>query len=667
MLGILTGMSSTLFAKSDNDSLVLHRIFNYRRNYVSDNINGITSNVYIKSNLNIWRRDPTLWLIPSMYAVAEGDRYLISESYNRLTFKDNNDYESVCQVCYSTIRHNRHAMPTIEKFLMPCIYDVCLYRDHLLSPFNRSNRHFYQYRLIPALEGTTIIEFKPRFFENTQLVSGQATVENKTGRIIKVTFNGEFDMINFHTESEMGIKGTRSLLPKQCKTNLNFRFLANQIYATFDAFYDCPTTLPDSVKDVFNLALMDSLRPVALTAQERHILDTFEEEHKPDTTQQDTVSKRKFNFMKDVLQDAIGDNLIRTLRLKSKNANIYLSPILNPQYVSYSRTHGLAYKIKLGADYYFNAHRYFEFRPWFGYNFKYSKFYFTLPLYFNYNPKRNGRVSVIYGNGNRITNNTVIREIQREQGDTAQLGGKRLDFFNDTHLTISNNVVAYDWLELNTGITYHHRTPYNPDGMWEYGKPQTYNSLAPTISVKLRPWRKGPVLSVDYERAFKHILKSGIDYERWEFDGSIKYNVHPLRKINVKMGGGFYSRRRDSYFLDYMHFRDNKLPEGWDDDWTGNFQLLNSQWYNESNYYVRTNISYESPFLFASWLPVVGRLIERERFYLGFLGIEHTRPYSEIGYAFTTRLLSVGLFASFLNAEFQNFECKFTFELFRRW
>ena len=165
----------------------------------------------------------------------------------------------------------------------------------------------------------------------------------------------------------------------------------------------------------------------------------------------------------------------------------------------------------------------------------------------------------------------------------------------------------------------------------------------------------------------KGVLNSDIDYERWEFDGSIKYDMKPMRQINAKVGGGFYSRKNDNYFVDYMHFRDNKLPGGWDDDWSGDFQLLNSQWYNESSYYARAHVSYESPLLFTSWLPLVGHYIEKERFYLSALSIDNTRPYSELGYGFTTRLVSIGLFASFLNAEFQEFGCKFTFELFRRW
>ena len=71
--------------------------------------------------------------------------------------------------------------------------------------------------------------------------------------------------------------------------------------------------------------------------------------------------------------------------------------------------------------------------------------------------------------------------------------------------------------------------------------------------------------------------------------------------------------------------------------------------------------------MLATALPIVGPYIERERLYLNTLSIEHTRLYNELGYGFTCRAFSMGLFASFLNTEFKRLECKFTFELFRRW
>ena len=186
--------------------------------------------------------------------------------------------------------------------------------------------------------------------------------------------------------------------------------MGNKIYSTLEAYFDCPVNLPDSVNDEFSLELMDSIRPVPLTAQERHILNEYAESRKPDTTQVADTMPRKFSFVKDVLQDAIGDNLVTSIRYRTDRTYLRLWPILNPQYVSYSSSHGLSYKLRFGAEYYFNSHRYFEFTPRLGYNFKYKKPYFTLPLYFNYNPKRNGQVQVIYGNGNRIGNaNTATR------------------------------------------------------------------------------------------------------------------------------------------------------------------------------------------------------------------------------------------------------------------
>ena len=109
------------------------------------------------------------------------------------------------------------------------------------------------------------------------------------------------------------------------------------------------------------------------------------------------------------------------------------------------------------------------------------------------------------------------------------------------------------------------------------------------------------------------------------------------------------------------------MPGGWDDDWSGDFQLLNSEWYNESSYYVRGNLSYETPLLAGSWLPLIGHYIEKERLYFSALSIDNTRPYTEIGYGFTTRFVSIGLFASFLSTHYEGFGSKFTFELFRRW
>ena len=670
VLGILTSVSSTVFSSDHMDSLVINRIFNYQRDYTPNNVAGFTTNVYTKFDYNVWRRNAMLWLIPSMYSVADGNRSFIQETYSKLKFEEIGKYESTRQVFYSTIRHNGHIMPTLEEFLTPNLYDELIYKDHLLSPFNRRNRLFYSYAVVPSADNIVIVTFKPRFIDNTQLVSGVAIVDQNTGRIMRTHLNGEFDMIKFHTETNQGDEGTRSLLPKNCKTEVEFKFLGNRIMATFDAVYDCPITLPDTLKDLDSREMMDSLRPIPLTEQDEYIYRLYDEEHPqtPDTLAVDTIpQKHKKNFFNDVLRHGIADRLVTSFRYEDKHTYFKISPILNPQYLSFSKRRGTAYKIKMGADYFFNDYRYFEFRPWFGYNFKFRKFYFTVPLRFNYNPKRNGYVEVQYGNGNRISHSSIIEEIQEEHGDTLNFENTQLDLFDDNHLYLVNNVQAYDWLEIETALNIHKRKAYDPEGMRYWGKPTSYRSFAPSLSLKLTPWKEGPVLTLDYERAIKGIFNSDIGYERIEMDASYKYIPHPMRKINIRAGSGFYTHKKNDYFVDFTNFRDENLPGGWDDDWTGNFQLLESDWYNSSKYYARLNISYESPLMCVTWFPLLGRYIEKERIYISALSIQHTRPYFELGYGFTNRFFSMGLFTSFLRTHFQEFECKFTFELFRRW
>ena len=667
MLGILTSMPSIVFARNNStDHLVIERMFNYQQNFTTNDLDSFTTDLYVKRNFNVWKRNFTLWLIPSMYSIAEGERIYLAESYNKMVFKDINDYDISRKVSFSTIRRNRHTMPTTAEFLIPDIYGTCLYHDHVLSPFNKNNRRYYHYGVQLTESDSAIVSFKPRFIKNTQLVSGQACVHVPTGQIFSTTFNGEYDMMHFRTEAILGDSGIRSTLPKQCNTQLIFKFIGNEVYFTSEAVYDSPVQLPDSINNVFDAALMDSIRPIQLTKEERLLFNQWQESHKPDTTiRKDTI--KHFNFVRDVLQNAIADNLISSIRFESERAHLKLSPILDPQYITYSSTHGIAYKLRLRSYYTFNENTDLEFKPWCGYNFKYKKFYFTLPLDFNYSPKRHGHLRIAYGNGNRISNGRIIEEIQHEHGDTLTLDDRQLNYFDDTHLTISNNIMLVNGLELEAGFTYHKRTPYKPNEFWYWGKPQTYYSFAPMITLKLNPWEKGPTLTIDYERGIKGVLNSDSDYDRWEFDGSWKYNLMAMRKLNARVGMGFYTRRKTNYFVDYIHFRENRLPGGWDDDWSGDFQLLRSSWYNASRYYVRANISYESPLVLGTWIPIVGHFIEKERFYLSALGIEHTRLYSEIGYGFSTRFVSIGLFASFLNANFERFGCKFTFELFRRW
>lgn len=141
-----------------------------------------------------------------------------------------------------------------------------------------------------------------------------------------------------------------------------------------------------------------------------------------------------------------------------------------------------------------------------------------------------------------------------------------------------------------------------------------------------------------------------------------------LRSFSARLGGGFYlSKLSNQYFLDYTNFRDNNIPGGWGDEWSGEFELLNSNWYNASAYYIRTNLTYESPLLLLSHIPIVGKIVEKERFYVSTLFVNHLHPYVECGYGFTNRVFSIGAFSAFNNFKYSGFGVKFGIELFSNW
>lgn len=672
ILLLLYIMSTVLTANGHeySDSVLLERIFSFQRNYAHD-VNGFSTNVYLKHLYNTKRRNATLWLIPSMYPLAKGQRKFLSEQYNHFTFNDVDNYENLNQVFYTTIPRNKHTMSTLFCYLTPDLYNETIYDDHVLSPFNRYNRLFYKYTTTDLGNGKIRLDFRPKRVMNTQLVKGQAIVNYATGRIEQIELNGEFDMISFHTISTQGDHGARALMPQLCITDVTFKFAGNNITSHFEVAYDCPITLPDTMSLKINRQLMDSIRPFSLSEEEELVYQHFDslrhaKKHNDSIKAVMPMMLDKHSNASDRTWDMLGENLFSKTKSSTENGYVWLSPLLDPQYISYSKSKGLSYKMRLGAHYEFSKKTCIDFNPKAGYNFKLKQFFFTAPIRLEYNHKRRGYLDLIVGNGNRLSNQYTLNEIAAIDGEDSKWLNEDLHIFRDLYAQLKNYYMITPWLGIEGGVTFHHRRSQHAAKLGSFGIENDYKSLAPSVSVKLRPWRAAPVVSIDYERGLK-FDKFNLPYERWEVDASWKRRMHRLQVFNARIGGGLYTLKKVNSFMDFTNFRDNNLPEGWDDDWSGNFQLLSSSVYNESKYYIRGNISYESPLMGLSFIPLLGHYIERERIYLSSLLINQSRLYSELGYGFSSRYISMGIFAGFRNIEYQEIGCKFTIELFRRW
>ena len=647
---------------------VLNSVFSYPQT-VDTTIADTASYSYLKFRLSTDRRNFILLAVPTMYAVAHGgERQHVGETYDRLALKQGRIVNVTRLLQRTTIPHNRKTLPTLVRYLTPNVYDQTLISDFILSPFNRHNRRFYRYRAVSFFDGTTTVTFRPKV-KSTQLVSGSATIVTNTGQILKTTFSGEYDMIAFTLSLRMGRRGVASLFPQQCVLDAKFKFLGNRISSRYETTFGLPNQqLTDTITHADDTLLLDKVRPYPLTPDDERIFHSAAAKKKESTTDEDKKEKKTWGKM----WDTLGETFLG--RIKSdfgteKRGSLRMSPILNPLYFGYSGRRGLTYKFDVRMNYDFSDTHSLQTRFKSGYSFKQRQFYFTIPTTYYFNYPKNRYLRIEFGNGNHITNSLVADAIKEEKGDTINWDRLKLDYFRDMELDMKLHYDITPKFGFDAGLVFHRRTAIDRQSFEAVGKPYHYVSAAPHIGLEYRPLGyDGPIISADYERSILGFCKANIEYERYEFDAQYKRPLPSLSSLQMRFGTGFYTHKgKEWYFLDYTNFRENTIPGGWNDSWANSFELLGRNWYNVSKYYVRANLTYESPILVAAWIPFVGRYIEMERIYMNVLSVSRLHPYVEYGYGICTHLFSAGMFLGQKNGRFDGFGVRFGLELFRKW
>ena len=650
------------------DTVVLNRMFRYAEHiHPSDTVR---TGVYIKYEMDVIRKNPILMCIPTLYHVFRAkQRHFLCEEYTEVSFLPNCKTERDRKSRFSNIRKNRTTLPVILRYLTPHIYQTTIFDNDILSPFDRHNASLYRYLVLPQFDGHTWLVFKPKTV-NTQTVKGQAVIDTETGQILSAKFEGEYDHIKFSLDITLGDEGVMSLLPSSCSLQASFAFLGNKMKGNYHAVYG--VKVPEGYSSHTDRELIEKIRPDSLTDDERHIyavLDSATLARKV----ADSIAPHpaRFNFAKDVLWDVIGDRLINRTRghFAADKGYYRISPLLNPLYFGYSNRKGMYYRFHFRSSYDIDDNRELAMRLKAGYSFKLRQLYFTLPFIYRFNKSRDGYVEFEIGNGNRIFNSTVIEKVKAEKGDDEKWEDMDLDYFKDFHLSLSFHDNLSERLGILVGMRYHKRTAINKVGFIEADRPLHYYSFAPLLEVQFRPKGMfGPVFTLDYERGLKGIIRSNQQYERWEFDLSQIIHLPVTRRVAYRIGGGFYTTRVDNvYFLDYSNFKEDNISGGWHDDWTGEFELLNRNWYNASKYYLRANMTFESPLMILSRLPLIGSIMEKERIYFSALHVPEISNYFELGYGFTNRLFSAGAFVSLKEGHYESFGIKLGFELFDNW
>lgn len=660
------------------------------------------SEYYIKERLNIDRKNIFFRYLPFMFHIKNGERQFISEMSTTVhyTYPDIYDQKNIARI--GTIPSGSSLKDGLVELFHVNIYSSSLLYERLVSPITKGGKRYYIYELDSVGKKNGNLEYKISFrpkFNSDQLVKGSMIVSDDSWTIRKFVFTGFSHLVHFENTIEYGAVGSAAeLLPVKYNANIRVSFFGNKVRANYMSHVNYRGITmngyihPGKKKNKFDLTesfilsadttsfssdrkKFNGIRQIELDSTDHAIYDrhdSLDYENRMNGERKESKAK--------IFWGELGDMMLDNYNLNFNNAgNIRCSPLLNPFMMSYSKNGGFAYKQRFKYNCLFKGDKLLRIAPSFGYNFKEKKLYWTVNTEYNYYPSKMGSFHIDAGNGNMIYGAEIFTDIAGKPGPN-QLTSY---IFKDYFMELYHSIELINGLQLNVGLSAHRRTANLPKsnvvGAINSEKDHlSFNNWSPRIRLEYTPgqyyYMRGrrkvnykshyPTFSVDWERGIKGFLKSGSEYERWELDMHQTIQFGLMRSLFYRVGTGLYTNNHSLYFIDFLNFTRNNLPEQWNNESSTSFQLLDADYYNDSHKYFQIHATYESPFIIFPRILKIMRNVVQEKIYFNFLITPKLKPYYELGYGISTHYFSMRIYASFKKSKFMEQGMKFTFELF---
>lgn len=691
--------------------LILKKIFQYSPFYARA-VDEYKAELYLKGRIKVHKSNKLIRHIPSMFRLEKGvDDYML-ESVSEMHFVAPDVYNRKVKAMSTTFPRENGQIVDLTDFLNMNIYSSSIMTDKLLSPLDQKSSRYYHYLLDTVADIRGRHQYKilviPKF-EGTQLVNGYIWVDGMDWTIHETYMEGKFDVITFKLHTIMGDSGDEEFLPVRLNLNVEFKFMGNHLEMDAGAwmkynsvvftkdgkrkksnkkhFHDLTEVYQltcDTTKLITDKEKFEKLRPFPLTDEEDSLYNAWAV-RKADKEIEKTLNKKKKSTE---FWGQVGDALVTNYNVNiSGIGNVRCSPLINPVMLSYSHSKGVSYKQKFKYNRLFPNGRMLKITPQIGYNFTHKDLYLKGSVSFLYWPEKQGSFDVDAGNGNRIYSSVVLDKLKAMPDSLFDFEDMDLDYFKDIYMNAFHVVEPVNGLKVKTGVSMHWRYLVNSkreelmdifDKIERMKIRSEYNSFSPRIRIEWTPGMyyymngrrkmnvksKMPTFILDYERGLKGVFGSADAHERWEFDVQQQIKLNQIRTFAYRVGGGLFTRMDNMYFVDFVNFRRSNIPEGWNDEIGGTFQLLDGRWYNSSRQYWRGHMTYESPFILLRPLNKWLGMIQHERLYAGVLFMPHLNPYVELGYGIETHVFDAGVFISSINGKYDTVGFKFTFELF---
>lgn len=688
-----------------NIDSVVSRIYTYVDRYGLRN-DGFTSEVYVQHYLRTKRKGIIMRYLPGALHLERGENEYFGENISRYNFSPPAQVDQKDVAVYSTMPYVKKPRDKWLGQYSISIYEPNLFTNRILSPFNSCNRRFYKYRFRYAYQAMgslfAHIEIVPRIW-NSQLVRGNADVNVLTGEVRVFSLKFFYGWSRLQVSGEMGLEGQASLLPRKITLMSRLSMLGNRLEEQFDATAAFDFRNPPKVDtlrsfrdrkhfDVTSLCRLrvdttsmrrdldffEKHRPVKLMPSQQAIYDKAK---KKNARPVDSIDINESHERRDLAEDIILDS--HTIRF-GEQGKIRFPPLITPSMVEWSKSDGFALRTRFSFDYRFNRYNHLQFRPRVGYNFKEDQVYWECPLELRFRPYYDAYFRIEAAGGDHIYNSKQADEVRKNLSGITKydslvkvFNSYNFHYYRDNRFMVECGYQPIVGLKLSGGLRFHQRRMLKWNKVADMTSMQrTLRGLAPRIRLEWTPalyyYRdkhrpvpirtKWPTFMLDYERSLEFVDKK-TRYERIEFDASYNLRLHALRSLYFRLGGGLYTQRAANCFLDYDNFRYSPMPTTVRDAFSGQFQLLDSHWYNESDYYLRFSATYESPMMLFSRIKYLTRIVEKEYLYCNLLNVRALDLYTEFGYGISLPLLRLAAFGAISGKGQSAFGCKIALQL----
>lgn len=334
-----------------------------------------------------------------------------------------------------------------------------------------------------------------------------------------------------------------------------------------------------------------------------------------------------------------------------------------------------------------SKHRKLEVSPYLYYALSRKRLLGGIDINLSYAPMQLGKFNI---SGGSISEDFNPDGILRFNNFTSSLlRGKNYSFFyQKDFINIINSIDIANGLRLTTGFEIARRSGLSNNTDYTWGRK---SNIRPNILSNDRFDRTVYSIGIDYTPYAYYTIRNGVKryvkytsptfYTRYsEAFSGWQTNNSKYRKIlaglqqKIKLsefsnidylaeGGTFVGSRDKIHFADFQHFNTSDVVVNFKSPFRS-FMLLDNYIASTNRHWIRTNINYNSNYILLKRLPFLQGKIFTESLHMKNLYTPDMKLYTEMGYSINfMESLSLGIFASFREAKYQDFGIRILLDL----